>query len=85
MDDRVETLEVLRAGVAHVARALLVPAGRLTEVAAVVPAGVEPDDLVTCCTQERDDASPQITTITIDQNLHDLTPFARKDLKQWID
>jgi len=70
VDDGVEAVEVLGDDVADVPGALDVAGGLGTEVAPVVPPGVQADDLVPRALQERDQDCPDVAPVTVDQNSH---------------
>ena len=70
VDDGVKAVEVLGAGIANVAGPLLVPVRLRAEVAAVVPADVEADDLVSGRLQEWDQHGADVTAVTGDEHSH---------------
>ena len=74
MDHGIESREVLGTDVADVTGALLVAARLRAEVAAVIPAGIEADDLVPAILQKRHEDSADVTAVAIHQDLHVFLP-----------
>src|SRR5690606_176073 len=72
VDDRLEGGEVVGFDVTDVAGALLVAVGHRSEVATVVPAGVEPDDLVPGLPQERYHHGAEVAPVTGHEYPHGL-------------
>ena len=70
VDHGVETLQVGRSLVTDVPGALLVVRRWGPEVAPVVPADVEADDLVAGLLQEGDHHGPDVSTVSVDQHAH---------------
>src|SRR5690606_28088798 len=77
VDDRLEGGEVVGFDVTDVAGALLVAVGHRSEVATVVPAGVEPDDLVPGLPQERYHHGAEVAPVTGHEYPHGLPLGAR--------
>ena len=74
MDHGVEPAQIVDLDVADVHRSLLVALRLRAEVAAVVPADVETDDLVPGLLQERHQHGADVAAISVDQYLHLLSP-----------
>jgi hypothetical protein len=76
VDDSIKAKKITNSGAADVTGALLVSAGRGTEVATVVPPRVQSDHVMTRSKEKRDHHSTQITAISCNQHSH-RTPLLR--------
>ncbi len=74
MDDGVEARQVRGDEVAHVADPLLVAHDDRTEVAAVVPTGIETDDVMAGGLEHRDEDLADVATVPGDEHTHLGTP-----------
>jgi hypothetical protein len=70
VDNSVDADKLIGANVADVASVLLVRRRLWLEIAAVIPARVKPDDIVTGLPQERDDHRAEIAAVARHENTH---------------